>query len=212
MVKSRLAAAVGDRMALSLYRAFVVDLMDELEKSRDEVSICFFPASDEEDMRRWLGAHRHFRTQRGRNLGDRMKNAFSDAFSDGFDSACIIGSDIPHLQIEEITEGICPDDMDVSIGPSPDGGYYLISFRRDSFMPEVFEDIEWGTDGVFRKTMGIFSKRDARTKVLPLKRDIDRFDDLKALYEENLNTSFSASRTMSLLRTLFAPVGRGQRG
>ena len=79
-----------------------------------------------------------------------MKNAFSQAFSEGFDRVIVVGSDSPDLPEEYL--GLAFFGLganDVVIGPSSDGGYYLIGFRRDAFIPDAFDQITWSSNKVF---------------------------------------------------------------
>jgi len=69
------------------------------------------------------------------------------------------------------------------IGPAVDGGYYLIGFNKDSFLPEVFVNKPWGTDAVFEQTMAILDDRNLSVHVLPKWRDVDTIDDLRHLIQ-----------------------------
>ena len=70
---------------------------------------------------------------------------------------------------------------DVVIGPSKDGGYYLIGFKKESFNPLIFQDIKWGTENVFEDTMQIVKNSKSTINVLPEWYDIDSIDDLHEL-------------------------------
>jgi glycosyltransferase A (GT-A) superfamily protein (DUF2064 family) len=129
-----------------------------------------------------------------------MKNAFLDAFSEGFFKALIIGSDIPDITNQIINEALESDDNDAVIGPSFDGGYYLIGFKHNTFLPGIFEGIEWGTNTVFEKTMEIFAKNRYKVHLLPKWHDVDRLEDLRALVDGNKNTDFANSTTMAFIR------------
>ena len=91
------------------------------------------------------------------------------------------------------------DVNDIVIGPSADGGYYLIGFRHNSFLPEVFKGISWGTDTVLKDTLKILREKNYRAHILPELRDVDTIEDLKALYERNKDTAFANSRTMKFI-------------
>jgi hypothetical protein len=135
--------------------------------------------------------------QKGNDLGDRMKNAFELVFSQGFHNTLLIGSDspdLPNLLIDETLEAL--KDYDAVVGPSHDGGYYLIAFKRDTFLPQVFSGVTWGTSEVFEQTMGILRKANLTVHTLPVWGDIDTIDDLKALSLNSRNTPFAESTTM----------------
>jgi rSAM/selenodomain-associated transferase 1 len=200
MVKSRLAASVGEDVALDLYKCFVSDLMEMFVQDRYSLEILFYPSDARQEVAQWLGDEHTLVPQIGNDLGDRMGNAFEEIFSQGFDRALLIGSDspdLPNLLIDEALEAL--KDYDAVVGPSHDGGYYLIAFTRDTFLPQVFSGISWGTPEVFEQTMGILRKANLTVHTLPAWRDIDTVDDLKALFQDSRNTPFAESATIKYI-------------
>jgi hypothetical protein len=208
-VKSRLARAVGEDAALALYRCFVSDTLATLGKAASRLVICYHPADRRHDVESWLGASRSYMPQEGRDLGERMRNAFARAFSYGHEKAILIGSDIPDLPLAVIEEAFAALTVhDATIGPAADGGYYLIGFRSDTFLTDAFSGITWSTRAVFKETIEILRLRGRRVHVLRAWRDVDTIHDLKDLLEKNRNGTFRDSATMSLLRSrnLFRPL------
>lgn len=200
MVKSRLATSVGEDVVLDLYKCFVNDLIKMLKQGKYPLKIFFYPPDSKQVVIEWLGTERFLVPQRGDNLGDRMKNAFDLVFSQGFDRALLIGSDspdLPNLFIDEALEAL--KDYDAVVGPSHDGGYYLIAFTRDTFLAQVFSGINWGTSEVLEQTMGVLRKTNLTVYTLPAWRDIDTIDDLKALFRESRNTTFAESATVKCI-------------
>jgi glycosyltransferase A (GT-A) superfamily protein (DUF2064 family) len=130
-----------------------------------------------------------------------MKNAFEDCFSEGFKSVVLIGSDLPDLPSKLIEDAFAALDnpKDAVIGPATDGGYYLIGFRYDKFLPAVFEGLAWGTGSVFSETLNILQTRGYQTAIMPKWQDIDTRDDLINLMERNKSTAFAHSQTMKYL-------------
>jgi len=208
-VKSRLAADIGERKARQLYLRFVEDLLGSLDKGNYCLKIFFYPPDQRKVLCKWLGHDRSYEPQTGDDLGERMKRAFEKCFSDGFDTAILIGGDIPDLTGEIIKEGFATlRSSDVVIGPSHDGGYYLIGFKSGTFLPEVFTGISWGTDGVLRSTCKILENKGLRLSLLPLWRDIDTYEDLTALIERHRNTPFANSRTIRCALSQKRSAGR----
>jgi rSAM/selenodomain-associated transferase 1 len=199
MVKARLSECMDDNMIVSLYRSFVLDFLDTIRKGKHAFKIFFYPPESKEKVSKWLGGDFSYIPQKGKNLGERMKNAFCRTFSEGFSRVLLVGSDIPDLTNEVINVAFDLNDNDAVIGPAFDGGYYLIGFKSSAFLPEIFEGIPWSTDIVFERTMKIFRKYNYKIQVLPEWRDVDRLDDLKALVRRNRETKFSNSRTMSFI-------------
>jgi hypothetical protein len=197
MVKSRLASSIGDTAALDLYRCFVKDMMEMLTGTGYPYIIYFHPPYARSTIVQWLGDTHLLLPQTGDNLGERMKNAFFEVFSKGYQNAILIGSDSPDLPGWLISEAFASlHNHDAIIGPSLDGGYYLIGFRADTFLPEVFDRMPWSTQEVFTRTIDILQKEDFLIHILPQWRDIDTFDDLKALYVISRGSSFAGSATM----------------
>ena len=91
------------------------------------------------------------------------------------------------------------DTHDAVIGPSADGGYYLIGFGKETFLPALFHGILWGTGTVFEKTMAVFQGRDSKVHVLPHWRDIDRVDDIREFFSRHRPAGRSGARTMAYL-------------
>ena len=129
-----------------------------------------------------------------------IKNGLVQSFAQGYDRAVIIGSDSPDLPGGLVSEAFSSlETSDAVVGPSPDGGYYLIGFRNGTFLPEAFDGIEWSTDTVFRKTIEVMDEQGLRVHVLPEWQDVDTLIDLVNLVRRNRDCEFRCSRTMSII-------------
>lgn len=201
-VKTRLSTELNETIAVELYRNFILDLLTMLEKLGAPFQICFSPVNSQEKFMKWLGDDYSYVPQQGEGLGQRMKNALIHAFGQGFRRAVIIGSDSPDLRGNLIHEAFSfLKTHDAVIGPSLDGGYYLIGFNSGSFFPKAFDGIKWSTDTVFRDTISILEKARLRIHKLPEWRDIDTLADLKHLYMRNQDGEFFSSRTMAYIHS-----------
>ena len=199
-VKTRLAKDIGAVMAFELYKNFVVDVLSVLEKIDIHFWICFYPADSRQELAKWLGEQHHYVPQSGEDLGERMKNGFIRAFAAGYRRVIITGSDIPDLPggfIKEAFSSLQTDDT--VIGPAPDGGYYLIGFRSDTFLPEAFAGITWSTNTVFGETMNILVQSGRKIHILPEWSDVDTLDDLRKLVKRNQDTEFRNSKTIACI-------------
>jgi len=200
MVKSRLAADLHEDMVLDLYKCFVSDMMEMLARSGYPVITFFHPPESRQKIIQWLGNGHKLLPQEGDDLGERMKNAFKTVFSQGLKSAILIGSDSPDLPGLIIDRALISlKDHDAVLGPSYDGGYYLIGFRADTFLPRTFDEIPWSTPEVFIKTLDVMEKAGLKVHILPEWRDVDTINDLKALFFESRNPSFAESTTMKYM-------------
>ncbi len=199
-VKTRLAEQFGPEAACDLYKNFVVDTLATLDEFKVNFKIFFEPSDALERFWQWLGEGYSYSPQVGQELGRKMANAFLQAFDEGFGKVVIIGSDIPDLPAEYLELAFATlDTNDVVIGPSGDGGYYLIGFDRNTFLPEVFDGISWSSDSVFEQTVNILKRHERKSYLLPQWHDVDTGADLELLVGRNKNTAFSKSATMSYL-------------
>jgi uncharacterized protein len=201
-VKSRLAKDYDDDFAADLYSAFVLDILERVLKGDWQLRIYFDPPKRAIEIKKSFGNGHEYRPQRGSDLGARMKNAFDDCFSDGFKSIVLIGSDFPDLPLKIIKDAFAALDSpsDAVIGPATDGGYYLIGFRYDTFLPHIFEGLTWGTPLVLEETIRILKAENHIPQLIDEWHDIDTGNDLLGLIEKNKKTKFADSRTMNFLK------------
>jgi len=165
------------------------------------LTIFFYPPQSEQKIAGWLGKEHTFLPQNGDDLGERMKNAFRTVFSQGVASAILIGTDIPDLPARIIDEALTSlTDHDAVVGPAYDGGYYLIGFRADTFLPQAFDGISWSTPDVFAQTLRTLETAGSRVHVLQRWRDIDTFEDIEALFRDSQSTPFMGSATIRYMR------------
>jgi len=200
-VKSRLANDFDSDFAALLYKAFVLDILECAMKGNWQLRIFFYPPEKETEIKEMFGNDHEYRLQGGTDLGERMKSAFIDCFSEGFKSVVLIGSDFPDLPLKIIEDAFALLDSpsDAVIGPTVDGGYYLIGFRYDKFLPAIFEGRTWSTASVFLETLKILHAYGRQTEIIQEWRDVDTRDDLINLMERNKSTAFAHSRTMKYL-------------
>lgn len=199
-VKTRLAAETCGDFEVELYKYFVEDTISLTENLDVHLELYFYPANTKSTFLKWLGEQHCYRAQTGNNLGERLRNAFGNAFEEGFSNVVAIGSDSPDLPVHYLTESFeILDAHDTVIGPANDGGYYLIGFSKEGFIPDVFDNISWSTDSVFEQTVSILKRHGRKMYLLPLWHDVDTIADLKSLLLRTRNTAFEKSKTYSYL-------------
>jgi len=200
-VKTRLALCCGDDHAVGLYRCFTLDMLDALAQNSQPVCICYSPDESLPDFKSWLGDTYLYLPQHGHDLGERMCNSFQDAFLLGFQSVCLVGSDLPDLPPGYVKEAFERLSVYESvIGPSVEGGYYLIGFRKETFFPAIFRNVQWSSSGVYRETVRRYEQRGTKFFALSSWNDIDTVQDLRQWYGKNRNGSTRAARTMKYLQ------------
>lgn len=172
--KTRLAAKVGDRAALEIYRFLLQHTVSFTKHLKVEKWVYYSEEIWEDDM--WDNDRYQKKLQLGADLGERMRNAFNDGLRAGFKKIIIIGSDMYHLGQADLEEAFATlDEHDYVVGPAEDGGYYLLGMK--SLNEALFRNKEWGTDTVLADTL-----QDLKTENVALleeKNDVDYYDDIK---------------------------------
>lgn len=202
-VKSRLAAELGEKITLEIYRNFILDMLATLDRCDADCLICVYPGYALNKIKQWLGIKYQYLPQEGENLGARMKNSFINAFGMRYAQAILLGSDIPDLPLDIINRALqIRGTNDVTIGPARDGGYYLIGFQKETFIPEVFDHMHWSGTTVLRDTLHRVIQSGLRVHLLPAWSDVDTLEDLLALLHRNSSGRGSCPKTMACLDTL----------
>lgn len=182
-VKTRLGREIGMEAAALLYSCFVLRLLGQCRNTGYEIMLCCHPDRDISHYQAWLGQGYIYTVQAGGDLGRKMLWCFEQAFEHGFTFPVLMGSDIPGLDRRLILRALEePGSRHSVIGPSSDGGYYLIGVDRRSFRPDFFSTIPWSTSGVLDMTMKKFASAGLEPLVLPVLRDVDTLDDLKHVF------------------------------
>ena len=201
-VKTRLAKTLGDKHATGLYKCFILDMLATLEATSPIVCICYTPEHAEQHFRTWLGNHYLYMAQQGIDLGERMNHAFQAAFQKGFERVLILGSDLPDLPSHYITRAFEQlQAVDSVIGPSDDGGYYSLGFQKETFLPEVFQDMLWSHSSVCAETLKKLEQKNVAFSLLPSWNDIDNLDELQQWYTRNRSAETTrAKHTMHYIQ------------
>ena len=202
LVKKRLGAQIGEQISASLYRAFVLDLLNNIARYHNITSIWYHPKESEQEVHHWLGQRFRFFAQAGHDLGSRMAAAFKSCFARGATAALLIGSDLPDLPADYIEKGF--ENLarhDVVIGPSLDGGYYLIGFKANGFCSEIFHNVHWGSATVYEDSAAWLKKNLIRFGVVPQWSDVDELVDLWELLRRNKKDGgMRITNTIGLIR------------
>jgi hypothetical protein len=118
--------------------------------------------------------------QRGRLFGERFANAFSDVFALGYDQVLAVGGDVPSLSASELAAAFeALGDGKVALGPSPDGGVYLIGVSGDP--RGLLGEVRWRTAHVLEDLLFAIEERGKDVALLRELADVDRRSDLRLL-------------------------------
>jgi hypothetical protein len=153
-VKTRLCPPLSQSEAAQLYHCFLRDKIAQVNALPSVAPVVSYAPDDVKSVFQDLTPS-HFRLipQRGDDLGARILFTFNQLFQQGYPQVIVIDSDTPTLptaNLEEARRLIATQQNDVVLGPTEDGGYYLIGLRQSR--PELFEGMPWSTSQVFPET------------------------------------------------------------
>ena len=173
-VKTRLAKTIGDQQALDIYKLLLHHTKKTIHNIDCHKAVYYSETIQKNDI--WDNSKFQKHIQNGMDLGDRMYNAFKDAFYKDYEKVVIVGTDIFELQPKLINEAFkALDNHEAVIGPAKDGGYYLLGLKK--LLPEIFKNKKWGEETVFKETMQDLNYVDVH--LLDELNDIDTYNDLK---------------------------------
>ena len=212
-VKTRLIPPLSPEQAATLYTAFLIDWCEALAELADvDIVIAYTPPEAQPDLQTLIGDDATYIPQIGDDLGERLTSATQWAAEHGYTKILIVGSDSPTLPILYVSEAITRlNTQDVVIGPSVDGGYYLIGFAVENLttiVPLVFSEVAWSTADVLQQTITRIQSAEATLGLLPPWYDIDNAEDLAFLHahisaQRLAGDRVQAVRTESILAELF---------
>jgi rSAM/selenodomain-associated transferase 1 len=202
-VKTRLCPPITPDEAASLHGSLV---LDALEKAQGLNGVTLYVSSAPDP------AHPFFKVlegrfsvrllpQEGADLGGRMFDAMHRAFSFGHQRVILIGTDLPSLTRAQVLQAVIQlGTHDLVLGPTLDGGYYLIGVSRP--VPELFRDIGWSTATVLEETLQKAAAAGLSVALLPTLRDLDDLDDLTAFITMAGKDKSLSKRTAGVLRLI----------
>lgn len=174
-VKTRLAEDIGSSKALDVYQQLLKITKSITDQLKVDRQVWYSDFIDNNDI--WSDGGYAKRLQSGDDLGERMKEAFRQAFASEYEKVVIIGSDCAEMTPQILEQSFqALDDADIVIGPSKDGGYYLLGMSF--FYPDLFADIKWSTPTVYDRTISKITTMNLPMHTLPVLNDIDNEEDL----------------------------------
>jgi rSAM/selenodomain-associated transferase 1 len=172
--KTRLAATIGEKKALVIYKKLIEKTANIIGELSIEKELYYSDFIEKNDL--WNNKVTRKKIQRGKSLGERMENAFKNGFAEGYKNIVIIGTDLWDFETLEIEKAfVSLEKNEGVIGPAQDGGYYLLGLSK--WNPTVFQNKKWGTSTVLNETLACFDKKVVDN--LKTKNDIDTIEDLR---------------------------------
>ncbi len=175
-VKTRLARGIGDEKALQVYRLLLQHTFEITNKVACDKYVHYTGDIVADDLWSALGYRK--RAQQGDGLGERMSAAFETLLAEGYEKVLIIGSDCYQLNTVMINQAIAAlDQYDTVLGPTFDGGYYLLCMKH--MIPQLFTGKAWSTDTVAQDTLRDLKTLNLSCYLLPKLHDVDEAEDLE---------------------------------
>jgi len=187
--KTRLTPPLTAEQAAALYECFLIDTLELVRRvpALDPL-IAYLPA----EARAYFAALAPdfgLVLQEGAGLGERLDNALTGCLKRGYERAVIMNSDGPTLPASHLARAFeaLRDGADVTLGPSADGGYYLIGLKRPT--PRLLREVRMSTSTVLADTLALAAEEGLRVELLPAWYDVDEAADLARLARELADAS-----------------------
>jgi hypothetical protein len=181
-VKTRLCPPLSLTEAADLYRCFLLDKIEQVRSLRRATPAIAYAPDDGRGEFEALAPGFLLIAQRGADLGVRLAESFAQLLAAGFAGAVAIDSDTPTLPtdyLEQALDLLASPRVDLVLGPSEDGGYYLIGLRR--LHRDLFLQIPWSTPEVFPETVRRARAKGLDVACLPPWFDVDTATDVDRL-------------------------------
>ncbi len=190
-VKTRLVPPLSAPQAVGLYQAFLRDLFRRItDLDEIDIHVFFTPSEGVENPLETLDISSYdfsVTPQKGRCLGEKIKNVFSEMFFLGYKRVSVIGSDSPDMPLGLIRSAfstLSAHPKSLVLGPATDGGYYLVA--ADTLYDEPFSDkIQWGTGCVLQQSIERAEEAGIEVRLIGEWYDVDTADDLKRLVKSS---------------------------
>jgi len=145
----------------------------------------------------------HFseKEQIGSSFGERFTNAIEAVFNKGFEHVISLGNDIPHLRSNHIlkaTQNLATSDY--VLGPSTDGGFYLMGFKKAHFNKTSFQNLPWQTPKLRQRLNTELQHQNESVSYLEMLTDIDDVSDIDSVLESFKTLDFKIKRLLLILR------------
>lgn len=181
--KTRLCPPLLPTQAADLYDCFLRDTLTMMRRVEGvQQAIAFLPETAH-DYFRHLAPDMALTCQRGTSLGERLDHLLNEALAGGSPRAVVIDSDSPTLPHDYITQAFEQlDAADVVLGPTQDGGYYLIGLKKPQ--PHLLRQVQMSTPHVLDDTLALAEATGLTVSLLPAWYDVDTIADLHQLDRE----------------------------
>jgi len=180
-------------LSMDVFSALNSQIIKTVKKTR----LPYFHFSEEEQI--------------GDNFGERFSNAIESIFDKGFTNVITIGNDTPHLKASHLLETSKKlQKNDLVLGPSKNGGFYLMGIKKSHFNKETFLKLPWQTAKLHKSISKITSSKKLIVSFLEILKDINIKEDIKAILNSFRAISISLLHLLQQLifttKTISTPV------
>ena len=185
LAKTRLCPPLAQSEAASLALCFVQDVVQSALGVTQNVIVAFTPLEGRAMLQASLPANLHWVQQQGNDLGDRLSSTIAYAERLGFNPIIVLGADSPTLPqtlIQSAFQLLTTGTADITLGPTPDGGYYLVGVRKSE--PQIFQNVTWSSPTTLEQTVQNIDRLGLHLVTLEGWYDVDTSEDLRSLINE----------------------------
>lgn len=211
--KTRLMDIMSGDECAKLHMAFLKDLFNNFKELQNHIDLylTYTPENSLDIIEEIIPSFIKNFPQKGEDLGSKMYNAINHVLSLGYERVILIGSDIPHIKNEDLLNGFdILEEKDIVLGPSYDGGYYLIGMKKPN--ESIFNiSKRWGGKSVLESTIDMANNQGLTIGLAPKYMDIDTKEDLFefiSLYE-NHEEQISLN-TIKFIKEWRMRIGQGE--
>ncbi len=181
-VKTRLCPPLLAAEAAALYRCFLLDKIAAVQALSGVRPMVAYTPDEAQAEFAVLAPDFALVPQRGPDLGARLHTTLASVLAAGHPGAIAVDSDTPTLPrefLQQAVDCLTGPGPDVVLGPTEDGGYYLIGVRVAN--RALFDDMPWSTSAVLEITLRRAAAAGLQTVCTPAWFDVDTPDDLRRL-------------------------------
>ena len=178
--KTRLLPVLTGQQCAELHTAFLKDLSNVYAQVEADLFVAYTADPAWEVLKEIFSGARGFFPQEGGDLGEKMHHAISRVLEQGYEKVVLTGADLPLMTADHLRSGFAAlSRADVAIGPTSDGGYYLVGMKQPH--KAVFENQQYGGATVLENTLAAAKNAGLAVALATECDDVDTPEDLKLL-------------------------------
>ena len=190
VTKTRLLPVLTPEQCAGLHWAFLKDLAQVYENVDAHLFVAYTADENWEALKPVFPTARDFFPQEGADLGEKMYNAIARVLELGYEAVVLTGADLPLLEPRHLLGGFAAlENADIAIGPTSDGGYYLIGMKQPQ--REAFSISDYGGSSVCKRTVAAGENAGLSVAAAPVCDDVDTPEDLRRLAAQCAPDSFT---------------------